>query len=97
MAAFQSTYKSTPRIEVRVWLEVPQAVRRKLLPLAQTGASDQGSKKVRDLVLPAPKTPATARVDLPDLRASAWLEASEATCPLLCRAAVPRALAKVAA
>ena len=32
--------------------------------------ASQASKKVRDLVLPAPKTPATARVDLPDRRAS---------------------------
>ena len=59
--------------------------------------ASQASKKVRDLVLPAPKTPATARVDLPDRRASARLEASETMCPLSCRAAVPSALAKSAA
>ena len=59
--------------------------------------ASQASRKVRDLVLPAPKTPATARVDLPDLRASARLEASETMCPLSCRAAVPRATAKSAA
>ena len=33
--------------------------------------ASQASRKVRDRVLPAPKTPATARVDLPDRRASA--------------------------
>ena len=35
--------------------------------------ASQASRKVGDRVLPAPKTPATARVDLPDRRASARL------------------------
>ena len=37
--------------------------------------ASQARRKVRDRVLPAPKTPPTARVDLPDRRASARLEA----------------------
>ena len=55
------------------------------------------SRKVRERVLRAPKTPATARVDLPDRYAKARLEAREAMWPLSLRAAVPRASAKVAA
>ena len=59
--------------------------------------SVEARRKVRDLVLPTPKTPATAKVDLPALRASARLAAIETICPLSCRAAVPRATAKLAA
>ena len=55
------------------------------------------SRNVRERIFPAPKTPATARVDLPDRNAKAKLEAREAMCPLSYRAAAPRALAKVAA
>ena len=40
--------------------------------------ASHASRNVRERVLPAPKTPATARVDLPDRNAKARLEAREA-------------------